>query len=75
VAKTYAVLFSHASTLVYEDYIGPQRFANVIDASTFGERIKNVQGVEYEVMKKIGDGEWLSPRGETALQVIRRRWA
>ncbi|MFD7247840.1 hypothetical protein ACFV6Y_38565 [Streptomyces massasporeus] len=69
----FAVLFSHASTRVYEDLVDFQRFTTRQAARELGERIARVQGVEYEVMERI-DGQWRSKKGELPVEVIRRRW-
>ncbi|WP_100459424.1 hypothetical protein [Mycobacteroides abscessus] len=70
---TLAVLFSHASSMVYEELVTPERFTCRVPAATFAQRIARIQGVEYEVMELVG-GRWQSRRGESPVEVIRRRW-
>lgn len=69
----FRVLFSHASERVYEDLMHPEVFDHAVDASNFGESIRRAQGVEYELMRDTEQG-WLSRKGETPVEVIRRRW-
>lgn len=68
-----AVLFSHASSMVYEDLVSPERFTRRLPASSFAGRIARIQGVEFEIMELVG-GQWKSRTGETSVEVIRRRW-
>ncbi|SKN09531.1 Uncharacterised protein [Mycobacteroides abscessus subsp. massiliense] len=70
---TLAVLFSHASSMVYEELVTPERFTCRVPAATFAQRIARIQGVQYEVMELVG-GRWQSRRGESPVEVIRRRW-
>ncbi|SKX80979.1 Uncharacterised protein [Mycobacteroides abscessus subsp. bolletii] len=70
---TLAVLFSHGSSMVYEELVTPERFTCRVPAETFAQRIARIQGVEYEVMELVG-GRWQSRKGETPVDVIRRRW-
>jgi hypothetical protein len=70
----YAVLLSAASEMVYgPELVCPERFNRVLDAADFAQRIKQASGLEYEIMHSAEDG-WRSTRGETAVEVIRRRW-
>ena len=70
----YRVLFSHASTQVYEDLMDPQVFDTAIEAEAFAQDIWRVQGVGCELMRETDRG-WLSRKGETPTEVIRRKWA
>lgn len=72
-ARTYAVLLSAASPLVYSELVTPMRFAHAVDAGTHGQRIRQVTGYEYEVMRHTPEG-WRNARGESPQQVIARRW-
>jgi hypothetical protein len=73
--RVFAVLFSAASEAVYgPELVSQERFTHAVDASSLGERVKRASGLEYEVMHQTADG-WRNVRGETAVQVIRRRWA
>lgn len=73
--REYAVLFSAASETVYgPDLVSHERFEHAVQASGLGERVKRASGLEYELMKNTSEG-WRSMRGETAVQVIHRRWA
>ncbi|MCC9181051.1 MULTISPECIES: hypothetical protein [Mycolicibacterium] len=69
----FAVLFSHASSAVYDELVTTHRFSSDVGARVFGDKIAYVQGVEYEVMELTADG-WRSARGESPVEVIRRRW-
>lgn len=70
----YAVLFSAASEMVYgPDLVSHERFNHAVEASVLGERVRQASGLEYEVMHATDNG-WRSTKGETAVQVIRRRW-
>lgn len=72
--REYAVLFSAASEAVYgPELVSSERFEHAVDAASLGEKVKRSSGLEYELMKRTPDG-WRSVRGETAVQVIRRRW-
>jgi hypothetical protein len=74
-ARQYAVLFSAASEAVYgPDLVSHERFAHAVEATALGQRVRQASGLEYELMKRTPDG-WRSMRGETAVAVIRRRWA
>ncbi|SIB66623.1 hypothetical protein [Mycobacteroides abscessus] len=68
-----AVLFSHASSIVFEDLVSSERFTCRLPASSFAGRIARIQGVEFEIMELVG-GRWKSRTGETSVGVIRRRW-
>lgn len=70
---TLAVLFSHASSIVYEELVTPERFTCRLPAQSFAQRIARIQGVEYEVMELVGV-RWQSRSGESPVDVIRRRW-
>lgn len=70
---TLAVLFSHASSMVYEELVTPERFTCRLPAQSFAQRIARIQGVEYEVMELVGV-RWQSRSGESPVDVIRRRW-
>lgn len=70
---TLAVLFSHASSMVYEESIDPARFTCRLPALSYAQRIARIQGVEYEVVELVG-GRWQSRSGESPVDVIRRRW-
>lgn len=73
--KEYAVLLSAASEMVYgPELVCPEIYSHAIDAGAAGQRIRNTSGLEFEVMRKV-DGQWRNARGETPVQVIRRRWA
>lgn len=72
--STYAVLLSCANETVN----GPalvcrERYRKSHDATAFGERMRREQGLEYEVMIWTGL-TWRSVHGDTAREVIRRRW-
>lgn len=73
--REYTVLFSAASEMVYgPELVSRERFAHAVEATTLGERVRQASGLEYELMRRTVDG-WRSLRGDTAIQVIRRRWA
>lgn len=72
--NTYAVLLSCATDAVDGPaLVRPERYCQSHDATAFGERMRREQGLEYEVMIWTGP-TWRSVRGETAREVIRRRW-
>jgi hypothetical protein len=70
----YAVLFSAASEAVYgPELVSGELFDRAIDAASLGARIARIQGFEYEVMHSTPEG-WRNNRGESPVQVVRRRW-
>ena len=70
----YAVLVSAASEALYgPELVCPSRFERVEYAMAAGESVVQAAGLEYEIMTEV-DGQWRSSRGETAVDVIRRRW-
>lgn len=70
----YAVLYSAASEAVYgPELVAPERFTRLVDAHFHAGPIATRQGFEYEVMRATPSG-WRSRQGETAVEVIRRRW-
>jgi hypothetical protein len=75
-AETYALLFSAAPEAVYgPELVSNERFTVRVNAFAFGEMIRQTTGLEFQVMHNLGDGRgWRSWKGETPVQVIRRRW-
>ncbi|WP_162625533.1 hypothetical protein [Mycolicibacterium llatzerense] len=72
--STYAVLLSSATEAVNgPELVCPERYHHAGDATSYGERMRREQGLEYEVMIRVGP-IWRSVRGETAQEVIARRW-
>lgn len=73
--REFAVLLSAASSAVYGDeLVCPTRFGSITSASVAGYQVRRATGLEFEVMERTPEG-WRSSKGETALQVIQRRWA
>lgn len=70
----YRVLLSAASTMVYPDLMCETIYPEQSSATAFGAEMKHVNGYEFEVMRRSPAGEWLSRRGESAIEVVRRRW-
>jgi hypothetical protein len=71
----YAILMSDASV----DNNGPDlvlnsRFRYALTASNRAHAIAKAAGLEYEIMREV-NGTWTSSRGETAQQVMTRRWS
>ena len=72
--STYTVLLSSAAEAVDgPELVCPERYSHAGDATSYGERMHREKGLEYEVMILIGP-TWRSVRGETAQEVIERRW-
>lgn len=72
---TYAVLYSHASSRVWEEMVAPTRYASSAEASSAGFDVARVQGVKFEVMHLDDEGVWRDRRGRDAVTVIREEWA
>ena len=72
--STYAVLLSCATEAVDGPaLVRPERYRQSREATAFGERMRREKGLEYEVMIWAGP-TWRSVHGETAHEVVRRRW-
>ncbi|AHG24375.1 hypothetical protein PBI_MICHELLEMYBELL_54 [Mycobacterium phage MichelleMyBell] len=70
----YAILYSCASETVYgPELVAPEKFASLVEAHSHAFPIAASHGYEYEVMSR-GPAGWVSSRGESAADVIRRRW-
>lgn len=72
--RVFGVLFSHACIAVFPELVCDERFGSRTAASFYGQDVARAQGVEFEVMALAGDGQWRNLRGESAVEVIRRRW-
>ena len=72
--STYAVLLACASEAVNGPaLVCSERYLQSSDANSFGERMLREKGLEYEVMIWVRP-TWRSVRGESAREVMRRRW-
>jgi hypothetical protein len=70
----YTLLLSAASEAVYgPELVLDDRFDRSEPAVDLGQRIVSLAGLEYELMREV-DGKWISNKGETAEEVIKRRW-